>query len=493
LFLGTGALLHAAPTIRLQLLDESGAPTAARLRILDPEGKPLPVQSAAEDLLPAHPNFPELGAMVSGRAQIALAAGKQTVVLDRGPEYRRVSLAVDAREDESIEKTVRFERWIHMKELGWWSGDLHVHRAPADLPPLMQAVDIHFAPTLTCWNDTLTLTPWPDPTDYAVPPDHVYSVDNCEDERPWGAALFLGVKSPLHLYPRQAYYPPPTSVWAEARSRGAYIDLEKLIWWEAPMMAALNPPDSIGVAVNHFREDGISTRASLSRPRDETRYPGEFGFAQYILDLYSTYLSAGFRIPASAGSANGVVKVPFGYNRSYVYLGETFSHEDWMAGQKAGRNFVTNGPMLFATVNGQMPGSVLSESETHARVHVEAVSASDLDRVEVLVDGRIAETLTPSADPSRLVATMAVAVKPGSWIAVRCFEKNDVTIRLAHTSPFYVGPSPKRSSESLEYLREWVQADMARIDGLAEDKLTSEQKKELLELGRKALAFYQRN
>jgi hypothetical protein len=56
-----------------------------------------------------------------------------------------------------------------------------------------------------------------------------------------------------------------------------------------------------------------------------------------------------------------------------------------------------------------------------------------------------------------------------------------------------VGSTPRRSGESLEYLREWVKSDMERIEGLPEDKLSAAQKRELLELCRKALAFYQRN
>jgi hypothetical protein len=187
------------------------------------------------------------------------------------------------------------------------------------------------------------------------------------------------------------------------------------------------------------------------------------------------------------------VKVPFGYNRSYVYLGDEFSPQAWLAGAKAGHNFVTNGPMLFATVNGERPGAVLPESAAEARVQVEAMSAAGLDRVEVLVDGRVAKTLAPAADPLRITASLTVPVHAGSWLAVRCFERNDVTIRLAHTSPFYVGPAAGRAAESLAFLREWVQADMARIEGLPPDKLTPDQKGELLELCRKALAFYQSN
>ena len=255
-------------------------------------------------------------------------------------------------------------------------------------------------------------------------------------------------------------------------------------------MAALVPPDSIGVAVNHFREDGISTRASLARPRDELRYPGEQGFARYILDLYSTYLSAGFRIPASAGSANGVVKIHFGYNRSYVYLGRRFSYTDWLAGQKAGRNFVTNGPMLFVNVNRVLPGSVLPGDAGEAHVEIDAVSAANLDRAEVLVDGAVARTIHSSASPWRIRASVTITVRDGSWLAVRCFEKNPVTVRLAHTSPFYFGKSPRRSAESLAHLRSWVEAEMDRLKGLPGDKLTSGQKDELLALCRKALDHY---
>jgi hypothetical protein len=401
-----------------------------------------------------------------------------------------MELAVEPRSGEALERTVRLHRWIEMAAKGWWSGDLHVHRHPSDLPRLMDAADLHFAPALTCWNDTSVLSDWPAEL-VRSGPDRAYSLNNCEDERRWGAALFIGLQSPMRLYPRDAEYPPPSRTWADARSKGAFIDLEKLIWWEAPAMAAVAPPDTIGVAVNHFREDGISTRASLSKPRDETRYPGEQGFARYILDLYSHYLSAGLRIPASAGSANGVVKIALGYNRSYVYLGKDFSYDGWLAGQKAGRNFVTNGPMLFATVNGQPPGAVLADKTSEGRVAVEALSPRELDKVQILVDGEVVKEFRPGAELGRIQGSAAVRVSSGSWLAVRCFEKNDVTIRLAHSSPFYFGRNPRRLPAALEYLREWVRADMERIRAVPEDRLAADQKREYLELCRKALKFYE--
>ena len=460
------------PTLALRVLDEHGKPAAARVRIFDAGGAALKVEAAeAGPLAAAHPNFPELGAIVSGEAKIRLPEGRASVQVDRGTEYERVEIPLEAHAGTRLERTVRLKRWIDMSAKGWWSGDLHVHRAAADLPRLMAAADLHFAPGIGGWNDSGTCE------------------GNCEDERHWGAALFLGVKRPMRLYPRDAEYPPPSVTWGDARERGAYIDLEKLIWWEAPVMAAVMPPDSIGVAVNHFREDGVSTRASLSRPRDESRYPGERGFAQYILDLYCYYLNAGFRLPASAGSANGVAKNALGYNRSYVYLGDRYSDAEWLAGQRAGRNFVTNGPMLFVTVNGKLPGAVLPGDVRQARVEAEAESAGELDALEILVDGRVARRVAGA--PRHLQVSATVEVSDGSWIAVRCFEKNPSTVRLAHSSPVYIGRTARRWPESLAYLRAWVEAEMERIRSVPAAKLTAGEKEEFLALCRRALRFYE--
>jgi hypothetical protein len=479
------------PTVLLKVFDEHGSPCSARLRVFDSQGRPAAVRAMdPPTLTPAHPNFPELGAIVGRQARVAVPAGKVTLALERGPEYVRVRIETDLGAGENLERSISFHRWTDMAAKGWWSGDLHVHRAPEDLPALMEASDLHFAPTITCFNDSLTLKTWPRQAISEVGNDRVFSVDNCEDERRWGAALFIGVKSPIGLYPRNTEYPPPAQTWGAARKHGAFIDLEKVIWWESPVVAALNPPDSIGVAVNHFLEDTVSTRASLARPRDEAKYPGPEGFARYIFDLYATYLSSGFRIAASAGTANGIARNALGYNRSYVYLGSKFSYEAWLAGQKAGHNFVTNGPMLSFTVNGKMPGSILPD-EGQISVAIDCQSQDELDRAEVIEDGESVAVWRATPGASRISATRKLSSQPGGWIAARCFEKNPVTVRFAHSSPLYFGPKARRSTAAMAYLRDWVDADMRRIEQAPADLLTAPQREELLELCRKARERYQ--
>ena len=155
-------------------------------------------------------------------------------------------------------------------------------------------------------------------------------------------------------------------------------------------MAALIRPDTIGIANNHFLEEGMLDSEAWGRPRNRDQYPGHRGFANYIFDLYYTYLSAGLRIPASAGSANGVLKNPIGYSRSYAFLGNSFTTEAWLAAQKAGRNFVTNGPMLFLNANGERPGAVLpgGDQDNQGRLSGDVAKSAGKGRTDREREGR---------------------------------------------------------------------------------------------------------
>jgi hypothetical protein len=204
------------------------------------------------------------------------------------------------------------------------------------------------------------------------------------------------------------------------------------------------------------------------------------------------YLSAGLRIPASAGSANGVLRSPLGYSRSYVHLGKRFSAQAWLEGQKAGRNFVTNGPMLFFAVNGQMPGAVLPASTRHAAVEVTALSRDELERVEILAGGKVVRTLKPGPGNSELKASFRIPVSGGDWIAARCFERNPQTVRFAHTSPVYVGPSPRRDPEALARIEEWINAYAAVLRAMPGEALTESQRAHWLDLCRQAREAWRR-
>ena len=168
-----------------------------------------------------------------------------------------------------------------------------------------------------------------------------------------------------------------------------------------------------------------------------------------------------------------------------------FSYSTWMEGQAKGRNFVTNGPMLFASVNGQQAGSVFPAGTRELRVDVEAVSSGRLINADVIVDGEIVETFHASGDRSRLLGSALVKVQEGGWLAVRCFEEHPSTVRFAHTSPFYIGEEPRRDPEQLRFFQQWIEQLIERTSNDSNQSLTSEQRQELIDLFQEAATFYQ--
>jgi len=420
--------------------------------------RPVRTQGPA---IAAHPRFPELGVVIDGKADVETSPGARFVV-DRGTEYETVSVApVQPRH------VVRLRRWINPGTQGWWPGDLHVHREPAEVPLLMKAAGIAVAPTITRWNDRRFQVDWTEGEDQRL------RLRNAEDERQWGAALFLGLRRPIELYAAKVHLPAPTGTWTRAREEGAYIDLEKPTWWAAPLMVQAMPPDSIGIAHNHFLEEGMYEGEAWGRPRDRSRFPGHAGYAAYVFELYARMLGLGRRIPASAGSANGVLKNPVGYNRSYVYLARGFNEAAWWAGQKAGRNFVTNGPMLFLTVDGQMPGDVLPAGRGLRRARVDCRARTPLKRVDVVANGLAVKIWDPGRH--RFEASVEVPATPGGWIAARCLEQpgEGGTIRFAHTSPVYEGTDARRDPESVAWLGEWIAAYRERLKAYPETELSA--------------------
>jgi hypothetical protein len=65
-------------------------------------------------------------------------------------------------------------------------------------------------------------------------------------------------------------------------------------------------------------------------------------------------------------------------------------------------------------------------------------------------------------------------------------ERNAQTIRFAHTSPVYVGPSPRRDPEALAHIDEWIDAYAQALRAMSAEALTEAQRTHWLDLCRQA-------
>jgi hypothetical protein len=86
-------------------------------------------------------------------------------------------------------------------------------------------------------------------------------------------------------------------------------------------------------------------------------------------------------------------------NRVYAHVDGEFSCDRWLEGLRAGRTFVTNGPLLRVLTGGQLPGHVFTAQN---QVDVELAGVLEgRDRIEVLEiirDGRV-ERRVPAGWP----------------------------------------------------------------------------------------------
>src|SRR5262249_54672252 len=108
--------------------------------------------------------------------------------------------------------------------------------------------------------------------------------------------------------------------------------------------------------------------------------------------LWYRLLNCGFRLPPSAGTdcfLNRIRSQLPGASRAYVKIDGDFSYAAWIGGLRAGRSFISNGPMLELSVEDQGPGGTVRLGAPR-EVHVVARASSQfpLDKVEIVLNGK---------------------------------------------------------------------------------------------------------
>jgi hypothetical protein len=297
-----------------------------------------------------------------------------------------------------------------------------------------------------------------------------YDVMAGEDEREGGALLYFHLKEPLAIASSNREYPSPLKFVEAARLRDekVWIDIEKPFWWDVPVWLATGKMTSIGLANNHMCRDRMYEDEAWGKPRPVEHMPAPLGNGYWTQEIYYHVLNAGLRVPPSAGSASGVLPNPVGYNRVYVHLDNALSYTDWWDGLRAGRSFVTNGPLLRVTANGELPGHVFtaaSGTEIKVDLKAELTTQDPLRFVEIIKNGRVEHRVSID-DVLKTGSLGAVNFKESGWFLVRAIADNPKTFRFTSTAPFYVeiGEVKNRISKvSARFFLDWTRERMARV------------------------------
>lgn len=171
-------------------------------------------------------------------------------------------------------------------------------------------------------------------------------------------------------------------------------------------------------------------------------------------ERYYGLLNCGFRLPVSSGTDWWI----YDHNRVFVQIPGSFTYESWISGLRDGKTFVSNGPLIEFTVNGQAPGATVQAAEP-VKVRASALSRVPFERLEVVHDGEVIAQQT-AMNSRQASIEHEVAVERGGWIAARVSgdTRTYAGFRVyAHSSPVYLrvaGTSFRRASAAGAFIDE---------------------------------------
>ena len=212
----------------------------------------------------------------------------------------------------------------------------------------------------------------------------------------------------------------------------------------------------LGATVGYAHFDGSMTHSTL--PMDlalgSIDFLEVFQFGVLKTEPWYEILNAGFRVTGVAGSdfpANLPRARPWpraipllGPERTLVKVDadrDGSAYERWAEGVRGGAAVVSNGPLLDLTINGRGPGAVVNwvENSTEVKAVAEAWFSRPLERLELIVNGRVLTSQVGDGKSRHLTLTAAIPLNASSWIAarVRGQGREGEPERWAHTNPVY--------------------------------------------------------
>lgn len=463
---------HARGSLVVEVVDETGAPTPARVYLTGADGRAYAPAGTMHRIVNGEFGQPFAGDAyfyTASRIDVTVPVGEVALEIIKGLEYRPVRLTVPVGTDRFAKTTVRLERHAHLKTEGWYSGDVHVHAnlfaqtliTPEDVLLVAQAEDLNVVNLLPC-NDprTATITDrqyFTGRPDAVSTPDHILYFNEEMRNDIYGHVGFLNLKSfvePAYFgWPNSPFpydYPGNFPQAAQAKAQGgAVIYVHPALPSEFPVDIALGLADTIDVMSQN--NENLTT------------------------EYWYRLLNCGFRCPISAGTdsfLNIPVHIIPGAGRVYVKTGDAFDYQRWIDGFLAGRSFATNGPLLRFTVDGQEPGAdIRSDGPIEIEVTGEARSIVPMEALELIVNGRTVRRWEVGGDPFAAGFSEKITLDESSWVALRVrgsghrLATNDREV-YAHTSPVYVSVAGSKvaSREDAEFFIDQIDALIAKMD-----------------------------
>jgi hypothetical protein len=436
---------------------DTGERIEAKVQVLDSSGASARPKGALLKVGPGLSFF-----YSDGGFEVDVTRGLARITVERGTEYVPTEVTVDAPSRGTEPVTIRLRRWGDLAQRGWHPGNTHIHYDEKETNPderlrldprvedlRMTAVSILKRGELEYATNKYPIGML---TDFCSAHHYVEcGEESRNNSEPWtigyGHIMLLNIRNAVEPVSTGVLvdafapdYPPLCYACDDAHRQGGIV-----IWchngqgMEAPVAAALGKLDAFNLFDPWW---------------NDTEY-----------DIYYRMLNAGLRLPASTGSDWFISSA----NRVYGYTGGLFEYDTWLQALKAGRTFITNGPALFLSVDGESPGAEVEvESTKPLHASLNWLSHYPVNNVEVLLNGRVAAAEHfPAGSTSGALECEIPAINDG-WIAARVSSTHrDSYFQpiFAHSSPIYIragsdGPEKREAAlwfdKAIEDSIEWV-------------------------------------
>lgn len=464
-----------AAKVTLRVLDYNDQPTTGSFLVRDERQRVYPAQG--KRLAPDFFFHPQV--YRANGEFIMLPPGNYTIDYSRGPEYRKRTQKLSVTGAKPIEMTFRLERWIDPAQMGWYSGDHHIHAAgcahydrptegvyPKDMIRHVLGEDLKIGSVLTWgpgWYFQKTFFEGKDNAMSTKENRIRYDVEiSGHPSSHTGHICLLGLREQDYPGTRRIEDWPswgiPILKWAKAQGAvtgyahsgwGLQIKEEKALSYEMPPFDGIGANEYI-VSVTHGLIDFISTV--------DTPFPWELNIWYHSLNVgYKARISGETDFPCIYGERVGL-------GRSYVRQ-KALDYNDWVQGIREGRNYVSDGKshLLDFRINdaemgpaGEVklaaPGAVRVTAKVAALLdekpdpvirarradekpywELERARIGDSRRVplELIVNGETVERREIDADGQMRDVRFETKIARSSWVALRILPSS-------HTNPVWV-------------------------------------------------------
>ncbi len=406
---------------------------------------------------------------------LTVPEGRYQLRVKRGIEYLPVEKNLDIVAGQTTTASIALQRWIDMADRSWFAGESHIHAnyltgvwnvTPESALPQIAGEDLNaanFVIANAIGHRVFDRERFRGQPDWHSTDRHTMYWNQEFRSTLWGHMSLWNLK--YLVEPMFTGFKDTPQPW-DVPTNG---DVADQVHIQGGLVSYTHPQATADAFAETFSAKGLPIDVALGKIDTlDINYPDPPAF-KYAVPLWHRFLNLGFHLPASAGSDCFLDRVfarrMLGSSRAYVFLdGKAFTYVDWVAALQAGRSFVTNGPVLELAVENLRSGSRLQLSTPRmVRVTGWAEYRKPLALVEIIVNGKVAQTVAVNPGQRRATLDASLSIERSGWIGLRV-TANDGT--EAHASPVYVELEGRlaASPDDARFFLDWIEKLESQIE-----------------------------